>query len=112
MHAWGLFVGNDSHGALPLQVKNVTGRKLVGLRWWNEANDSGTAWRFESAPEVSGDPLPHAPNACLIALSRLLQGRTFSPAEKRLFWIALVANVVAWGGLIFLELVRLKFGER
>ena len=34
------------------QVKNVTGRKLVGLRWWNEANDSGSAWRFESAPEV------------------------------------------------------------
>lgn len=36
-----------------MQVKNVTGRKLVGLRWWNEANDSGSAWRFESAPEVS-----------------------------------------------------------
>ena len=34
------------------QVKNVTGRKLVGLRWWNEANDSGSAWRFESFPEV------------------------------------------------------------
>jgi hypothetical protein len=43
-------VSQDSNAAK--QVKNVTGRKLVGLRWWNEANDSGSAWRFESAPEV------------------------------------------------------------
>ncbi len=35
-----------------MQVKNVTGRLLVGLRWWNEANDSGSAWRFEALQEV------------------------------------------------------------
>ena len=35
----------------------------------------------------------------------------YSPAEKRLFWIGLVANVVAWGGLAVLEVFRLKFGE-
>lgn len=31
-------------------VKNVTGRLLVGLRWWNEIADDGTtqAWRFET----------------------------------------------------------------
>ena len=23
-------------------VKNVTGRKLVGLRWWSEIDESGT----------------------------------------------------------------------
>eukprot|EP00878_Enallax_costatus_P034280 GHUV01037999.1.p1 GENE.GHUV01037999.1~~GHUV01037999.1.p1 ORF type:complete len:145 (+),score=34.70 GHUV01037999.1:354-788(+) len=34
-------------------VKNVTGRLLVGLRWWNEGNgESGDAWRFESLMEV------------------------------------------------------------
>lgn len=35
-------------------MKNVTGRLLVAMRWWNEADDSGSAWRFESAPEVRG----------------------------------------------------------
>lgn len=29
-------------------VKNVSGRILVGLRWWNEINDLGESeWRFE-----------------------------------------------------------------
>ena len=29
-------------------VKNVSGRILVGLRWWNEINDLGEgAWNFE-----------------------------------------------------------------
>jgi hypothetical protein len=30
-------------------VKNITGRLLVGLRWWNEVQEDGsTRWRFES----------------------------------------------------------------
>jgi hypothetical protein len=30
-------------------VKNITGRKLVGLRWWNDFEEDGTeVWRFES----------------------------------------------------------------
>lgn len=30
-------------------VKNVTGRLLVGLRWWNKVEDDGTStWVFES----------------------------------------------------------------
>ena len=29
-------------------VKNVSGRILVGLRWWNEINDLGESiWKFE-----------------------------------------------------------------
>ena len=71
------------------QVKNVTGRLLVGLRWWNEANESGSAWRFEQAPE----------------------GRQYSNYEKRLFWIGLAANVIAWALLAVLEIFRLKFGQ-
>ena len=31
-------------------VKNVSGRILVGLRWWNEVKEDGTeVWRFESS---------------------------------------------------------------
>jgi len=30
-------------------VKNVTGRMMVALRWWNEIQDNGTnVWRFEA----------------------------------------------------------------
>ena len=30
-------------------VKNITGRLLVGLRWWNKVNEDGsTEWIFES----------------------------------------------------------------
>jgi hypothetical protein len=31
-------------------VKNVSGRLLVGLRWWNEVSEEGTSiWVFETA---------------------------------------------------------------
>lgn len=52
-----------------------SGRLLVGLRWWNEANDTGSAWRFESLPEGS---------------------RVINAREKRLFWSGLVANCGVW----------------
>ena len=30
-------------------VKNISGRLLVGLRWWNQVNEDGTSiWIFES----------------------------------------------------------------
>lgn len=33
-------------------VKNITGRLLVGLRWWNDvSDDGGDGWRFESLEE-------------------------------------------------------------
>jgi len=32
-------------------IKNVSGRLLVGLRWWNEIKDDGSnVWVFESKP--------------------------------------------------------------
>lgn len=32
-----------------MQVKNVSGRLLVGLRWWNEVTEEGESlWKFES----------------------------------------------------------------
>lgn len=36
-------------------VKNVSGRILVGLRWWNEINDFGeSVWKFESLDQEVG----------------------------------------------------------
>ena len=43
-------------------VKNVSGRLLVGLRWWNEVKEDGTnVWVFESKPvSCTASPAPLA----------------------------------------------------
>jgi hypothetical protein len=58
-------------------VKNVSGRLLVGLRWWNRINvDTGeTEWHYESAPASAQVP----------------------PLDKNIFWGALYAAPLAWG---------------
>jgi hypothetical protein len=75
------------------QVKNVTGRLLVGLRWWNDAqaSESGTAWRFESLAEGQ---------------------RVINPHERRWFWIVLVANPILWVLSALTAFLGLDWGER
>mmetsp|Transcript_364 Transcript_364/g.531 ORF Transcript_364/g.531 Transcript_364/m.531 type:complete len:192 (+) Transcript_364:120-695(+) len=36
-------------------VKNVTGRLLVGLRWWNKVENDQTSWIFESAKKSTSE---------------------------------------------------------
>ena len=43
---------SDLSCLLYVQTKNISGRLLVGLRWWNETTDEGSNWRFESLEEV------------------------------------------------------------
>jgi len=63
-------------------VKNITGRIMAGLRWWNYVNDEGDCvWKFEtSGPEKEG---------------------SFSKAEIQIFWFGLIASPVVWGLLFF-----------
>lgn len=71
-------------------LKNIAGRRLVGLRWWNEV-DTATGdgrWVFESA-----DPDTRDANA----------------TDRRFFWIALYAQPVLWILLAILALVSLEF---
>ena len=71
-------------------LKNIAGRRLVGLRWWNEV-DTQTGdgrWVFESA-----DP----------------ETREVNATDKRYFWIALYAQPVLWILLAIFALVSLKF---
>ena len=51
-----IFVITVLLGALDFWVvKNVSGRILVGLRWWNEINDEGeSVWRFECLDQEVG----------------------------------------------------------
>jgi len=63
-------------------VKNVSGRLLVGLRWWNYIDDQGKShWIFEQAKSsgTSGT-----------------SGRKYRAHEVRLFWLSLVAFPLLW----------------
>ncbi|RIA97652.1 hypothetical protein C1645_686696, partial [Glomus cerebriforme] len=66
-------------------VKNVTGRLLVGLRWWNDIQPDGTnVWMFESR-----DP-----------------SRPVNPIDSRIFWISLYVTIVIWILLAFSTLLH------
>lgn len=71
-------------------LKNIAGRRLVGLRWWNEVDLSSgdSQWVFESS-----EPGTKAINA----------------TDSRFFWLALYAQPVLWVVLAVLLLVRLRF---
>jgi hypothetical protein len=56
-------------------VKNVSGRLLVGLRWWNEVKEDGTnEWRFESREDTS----------------------RISDLDSRVFWLTLWLTPILW----------------
>jgi hypothetical protein len=69
-------------------LKNIAGRRLVGLRWWNEVNaETGEShWVFESSsPET----------------------RTINATDKRFFWLTMYIVPALWVGLAILAIVRL-----
>ncbi|XP_076398727.1 Golgi apparatus membrane protein TVP23 homolog C isoform X3 [Peromyscus maniculatus bairdii] len=60
-------------------VKNVTGRLMVGLRWWNHIDEDGKShWVFESRKSTPED------------------NKTVSEAESRIFWLGLIACPILW----------------
>jgi len=69
-------------------VKNVSGRLLVGLRWWNKvAEDGSTEWVFESK-----------------------KGKAPHPQEARIFWWSMYIFTVIWIVLAFTALIKFHFG--
>ena len=80
------FVANFVACVLALAVdfwwcKNVSGRLLVGLRYWNEIDDAGESrWRFEARDDEG--------------MARV------SANEKRLFWTTLYGGAIAWAALL------------
>lgn len=73
-------------------LKNIAARRLVGLRWWNEVNNSTgeSHWVFESAPQ------PNEPG-----------GRQVNATDKRFFWLALYAQPGLWVALAIVAIVKL-----
>lgn len=69
-------------------VKNVSGRLLVGLRWWSSVKTDGTnEWIFESLEDMA----------------------EISTFDSRLFWWGLYITPLLWTLLLVLGVLRLKF---
>jgi hypothetical protein len=67
-------------------VKNVSGRLLVGLRWWNRINEDGSSeWVFESHEDLT----------------------EIDPLDSKVFWAGLYFTPVVW--VLFLVIAVLKF---
>ncbi|EPQ61393.1 hypothetical protein GLOTRDRAFT_124618 [Gloeophyllum trabeum ATCC 11539] len=65
--------------------RNVAGRRLVGLRYWNQVDEDGESyWVFESR-----DP-----------------SRPANPIDARMFWIALYAFPALWLALFIVSLLK------
>ncbi|XP_059204845.1 Golgi apparatus membrane protein TVP23 homolog B [Centropristis striata] len=68
-------------------VKNVSGRLLVGLRWWNQVDENGTShWVFESKKT-------HSLN---------------TSAESQIFWLGLVVCPMFWIVFVFSTIFSFK----
>ncbi|KZF26064.1 DUF846-domain-containing protein [Xylona heveae TC161] len=70
-------------------LKNIAGRRLVGLRWWNEvvASSGDSHWVFESS-----DPNERRTNA----------------TDSRFFWWALYLQPLAWVALAIVAIVKVE----
>lgn len=69
-------------------VKNVSGRLLVGLRWWSYVREDGSnEWVFESLEDMA----------------------EISLLDSNLFWITLYSTPVIWALLFIIGFLRLKF---
>ena len=67
-------------------TKNVSGRFLVGLRWWNEVKKDGKeVWIYESKNE-----------------------KTEATADKSVFWTSLYVNAGGWAILFLFKLITLS----
>jgi len=68
-------------------VKNITGRLLVGLRWWNEIRPDGSAiWRFEKA-----------------------KNRLINPRESYFFWMVLIVTPAIWIVFLIFSFIDLEW---
>lgn len=71
-------------------LKNIAGRRLVGLRWWNEVDPStgDSHWVFESSEPGT---------------------KVINATDSRFFWIAIYAQPVFWIALALVALFSFKF---
>ncbi|KAM7194341.1 Eukaryotic protein of unknown function (DUF846) domain containing protein [Rhypophila sp. PSN 637] len=71
-------------------LKNIAGRRLVGLRWWNEVDPStgDSHWVFESSEPGT---------------------KIINATDSRFFWLAIYAQPLLWVVLAIVALFSFKF---
>ncbi|KAL2261146.1 hypothetical protein VTK26DRAFT_4642 [Humicola hyalothermophila] len=71
-------------------LKNIAGRRLVGLRWWNEVDPAtgDSRWVFESSEPGT---------------------KVINPTDSRFFWIAIYAQPLFWIALALVAVLTFKF---
>jgi hypothetical protein len=71
-------------------TKNIAGRRLVGLRWWNEVDtESGDSkWVFESSEPGT---------------------KVINPTDSRFFWLAMYIQPVIWVVMAIVAVFRFQF---
>lgn len=68
-------------------VKNVTGRLLVGLRWWNDFDHEGKEiWKYESYDRE------YTPNT----------------VDATFFWTSQIGGTIVWGVFCLLNMIGLN----
>ena len=85
-------------------VKNITGRLLVGLRWWNEVLEDGSnRWIFESNPNKhvpKSDSFLFWSTTYLSPPLWVLLGLIFSGLQLKWILVVVVAVVLSSANLI------------
>lgn len=73
-------------------VKNITGRLLVGLRWWNKVENDTTTWIFESAAEQQQH-----------------QRYQVNAFDKNVFWTVLYVTPAVWAFFLVMAVISFHF---
>ena len=83
-------------------VKNISGRLLVGLRWWNsiDPQTGASKWVFESAASGDGNAGIDGPISS--------RARAARRSAARLFWLGLLIFPVLWALLVLVAIFSLK----
>lgn len=81
-------------------LKNIAGRRLVGLRWWNEVDPQtgDSHWVFESSATNDANNLTSAGPP-----------RVINATDSRFFWLAIYVQPLLWVALAVLAVIRFKF---
>jgi len=71
-------------------LKNIAGRRLVGLRWWNEVDPQtgSSQWVFESSEPGT---------------------KVINATDSRFFWMAMYLHPLLWVALAVVAVVKLEF---
>lgn len=79
-------------------TKNISGRLLVGLRWWNYIdNDGKSHWVFES--RKNNEQTNKLTNQIIVQ----------SSSETRIFWSSLILTQLIWTLFFVISFLTFKF---